>query len=137
MNKKRSTQLNTIWTKGSQTTLPSFQIKVEYFMHKNKTFLTKLFTRLYQKIPQLQNIALPDPYRVYRDIPMEIAIYDTKGRYKFVNDSYAGDDKTRDRLLGKTDDFYAEWQGINSDSLQKRKQYFQQILEEKDICQKG
>ena len=90
---------------------------------RNIDFLTGFLKGLFQKIPQITSA---DPYRVYREIPMEVAIYDTHGKYKFVNKLYGGDDKVTKRLLGQTDDFYAELRGINSDSLQKRRQYFQQ-----------
>lgn len=99
---------------------------------RNNNGLTGFLKRLFQRIPHLTSA---DPYRVYREIPMEIAIYDTQGKYKFVNKLYGGDDKVTRRLLGQTDDFYAKIKGINGDSLQKRRQYFQQILEEKKVIQ--
>jgi len=94
--------------------------------------LTGFLKKIFQKIPQITSA---DPYQVYREIPMEIAIYDVQGKYEFVNKLYGGDEKVSKRLLGRTDDFYAELRGINNDSLQKRRQYFQQILEEKKVIQ--
>ncbi len=66
---------------------------------------------------------------------MEVAIYDLQGKYTFVNQRYSADHSVAEKIIGQSDDFYARLNGISVESLTKRKQYFQQVLEEKKIVQ--
>ena len=76
-------------------------------------------------------INLKEVYHLFHDLPLEIAMYDIEGCYKFVNKLYEPDDDIRRQMIGKSDDFYFALKGIDSDSLNKRKEYFNQALEEK------
>ena len=78
-------------------------------------------------------INLKEVYHLFHDLPLEIAMYDIEGCYKFVNKLYEPDDDVRREMIGKNDDYYFALKGIDSESLLKRKEYFKQALEEKQI----
>ena len=100
-------------------------------MKKNDNGFAGILKKLIRKLPGLEDIVFKDPYHVYQNIPMEVAIYDLDGNYKFVNENYCRDEQTSKKIIGKKDKFYASLKGISLDSMQKRRQYFKQILKEK------
>ncbi len=78
-------------------------------------------------------INLKEVYHLFQDLPLEIAMYDMAGCYKFVNKLYEPDDEIRKEMIGKDDNYYFELKGLDADSLSKRKEYFNQALEDKQI----
>jgi len=68
---------------------------------------------------------------LFHDFPIEIAMYDLDGNYKFVNKLYATDQNIRKNIIGKDDAFYFNHLGINSESAEKRKKYFDRSILEK------
>jgi len=70
-------------------------------------------------------------YQLFKNIPIEIALYDLHGFYTYVNKYYAVDDKVREDIIGKDDAFYFKMSGINMDALIKRQTHFKEILERK------
>ena len=104
-------------------------------MKKNDNGFAGVLKKLLLKIPGLDDIVLQDPYHVYKNIPMEVAIYDLNGNYKYVNYSYTRDEQLSKKMIGKKDQFYAASKGISIDSLQKRGEYFDRTLKEKKVIQ--
>jgi len=104
-------------------------------MKKNDNGFAGTLKKLLQKLPGLEDIVIKDPYHIYQNIPMEVAIYDLEGNYKFVNESYCRDEQISKKIIGKKDKFYAALKGISTDSLQKRSQYFNQTIKEKKVIQ--
>jgi diguanylate cyclase (GGDEF)-like protein len=68
---------------------------------------------------------------LFQDFPIEIAMYDQEGNYKFVNKLYARDEELRKSLIDQNDEFFFNQMGITPDSAVKRKTFFHQALEEK------
>ena len=68
---------------------------------------------------------------LFQDFPIEIAMYDQEGNYKFVNKLYARDEELRKSLMDQNDEFFFNQMGITPDSAVKRKTFFHQALEEK------
>jgi len=68
---------------------------------------------------------------LFHDFPIEIAMYDPDGNYKFANKLYARNEELRKSLINQRDEFYFEKLGITPDSADKRKECFQRALEEK------
>ena len=88
-------------------------------------------------IPEVESsqkyINIKEIYHLFQDLPLEIAMYDLDGHYKFVNKLYEPDDEIRKQMIGKDDDDYFFLKGIDPESLLKRKEYFQQAVESKKI----
>jgi len=70
-------------------------------------------------------------YQLFRNIPIEIAIYDLNGYYTYVNRFYAADDKIREDIIGKDDAYYFKVIGISLDGLLKRQEHFRDSLKRK------
>jgi hypothetical protein len=54
-------------------------------------------------IPQFINFE--EVRELFHDLPIEIAMYDIKGNYEFVNKWYASDENIRKNLIGRDDDY--------------------------------
>jgi len=89
------------------------------------------FRTVIKNLPGLREIFIQDEYEIYKNVPMEVAIYDTDGKYKFVNKLYLSDDQLSGLITGKDDVFYGHLMGIQPESIKKRQQYFKQVLKEK------
>ncbi len=70
-------------------------------------------------------------YQLFRNIPLEIAIYDLQGYYTYVNRFYATDEKIRAEIIGKDDAYFFKVTGISLDGLVKRQEHFKEILKRK------
>lgn len=99
--------------------------------------LVKNITRLLDsgqfRLKTLTDLVGIDTLQIFNTIPIEIAIYDTAGRYKYVNQMYIGDDELRTAVIGKDDEFYFSQAGLQLESLETRKENFQRTLQEKRI----
>ncbi|OGB63763.1 MAG: hypothetical protein A2Y94_11555 [Caldithrix sp. RBG_13_44_9] len=104
-------------------------------MKEESSGLGQKLKNLSHNLPRLKELALQDPYEVYSNLPMEVAIYDLQGNYNFVNNRYIVDEKISRSLIGKSDEEFARLLGISTDSLQKRKQNFQRTLQENKVIQ--
>ncbi len=91
----------------------------------------KKIKNLTHNLPRLKELAFQDPFEVYANLPMEVAIYDLQGNYTFVNKRYIIDEEISQNLIGKNDDEFAKLLGISADSLQKRKENFQACPDKK------
>ena len=76
---------------------------------------------------------LVEIYDLFQDLPLEIAMYDINGKYKFVNKLYINDQKIRKSIIGNDDDYYVKIMGVSPESIKKRKKYFQRVLNEKQM----
>ena len=70
-------------------------------------------------------------YHVFQNMPLEIAIYNPNGTYKYMNKEYLSDEDIAQRIMGKDDYFYAETVGISPESLDKRREKLQEVLSRK------
>ena len=93
--------------------------------HKIDTFQTD-FT-------EVSHIDIQELYEIFQDLPIEIAMYDQHGKYKFVNKLYVQDDDIREEIIGKDDDYFFNLLGISPDSAIKRKEAFRRVMDEKRI----
>jgi diguanylate cyclase (GGDEF)-like protein len=88
-------------------------------------------------IPEVDNtqkyINIKEIYHLFHDLPLEIAMYDIDGCYKFVNKLYEPDDEIRKQMIGQDDDYYFTLKGIDTESLQKRQENFNQAIKSKKI----
>ncbi len=78
-------------------------------------------------------INLNEIYQLFQDLPLEIAMYDMKGRYKFVNQLYEKDPDIRKFMIGKDDQAYFARKGINPEQAAKRQLLFKQATDERRI----
>ena len=76
-------------------------------------------------------LTLGEAFQLFQDVPMEIAIYDLDGNYKYVNHYYSPDEEVRNAIIGKDDEYYFNRIGISNESIEKRKEYFRIALNEK------
>jgi len=76
-------------------------------------------------------LTLGEAFQLFHTVPMEIAIYDINGCYKYVNNYYAVDEEVRNAIIGKDDTYYFRLMGISLESIEKRKEYFNIVLNEK------
>ncbi len=76
-------------------------------------------------------VELLEAYEIFKNVPMEIAVYDLEGRYKFINENYCPNEYGRDTLIGKDDSVYFAMMGISPESGNKRKTHFERALTEK------
>jgi diguanylate cyclase (GGDEF)-like protein len=68
---------------------------------------------------------------LFNDLPIEIALYDLNGLYQFVNKWYAGDEKIRNDLIGKDDEYFFNILGVSQDAVQNRREFFKRSIKEK------
>jgi diguanylate cyclase (GGDEF)-like protein len=66
----------------------------------------------------------------FQNLPTEFAIFDLEGKYKFANLKYIVDKQIREQVIGHDDNFYFDLIGISEDCLEKRKEMFNQVIQE-------
>jgi len=74
-----------------------------------------------------------DQKEFYLNLPTEFAVFDLDGRYKFANSKYIPDQEKREDVIGKDDTVYFQIAGISDECIEKRKEMFERVLEEKRI----
>jgi diguanylate cyclase (GGDEF)-like protein len=72
-------------------------------------------------------------YNFFLDIPTEFAVFDLEGRYIFANAKYISDTEMREQIIGKQDKDYFQLAGISEECLEKRKEMFERVLDERKI----
>jgi len=78
-----------------------------------------------------QYINLSEVYHLFQDLPLEIAMYDTGGRYKFVNKAYEADESIRKKIIGQDDSYYFKLKGIPVEYAVKRREHFELAMQSK------
>ncbi len=78
-------------------------------------------------------ISIHEASQLFQNVPVEVAIYDLKGRYKFVNSLYASDEEVRRQIIGKDDVFYFNLIGIDPECAESRRGHFERAIKEKRI----
>jgi diguanylate cyclase (GGDEF)-like protein len=78
-----------------------------------------------------KKVAVAELLRIFEDLPIEIAVYDLKGIYKFVNNKYDVDEELRRSIIGRDDIFYFNKKGISKFCAEKRSEYFAQAIRER------
>lgn len=78
-------------------------------------------------------ISLSEVYHLFNDLPMEIAMFDAHGRYKFVNKLYEPDENIRREMIGQDDRFYFDLKGIDKNLADRRLDYFNQAISDKQV----
>ncbi len=73
-------------------------------------------------------VTLKHEYALLESIPMELAIFDLEGKYKFVNREYCPDPEMNKELIGQDDAYYLYRAGYNQDVVAKRHDYFKDVL---------
>ncbi|MFC2088922.1 EAL domain-containing protein [Calditrichota bacterium] len=81
---------------------------------------------------QQENIDYSD-YSFLEQLPMAVAIFDLSGKYKFVNKKYLLDESHKDDIIGKNDDYYFNLIGVSSDGVQRRREYFDRAIKQKEM----
>ncbi len=104
-------------------------------MRDNSHPFRNKFQKLRANLPRLKELIFQDSYDIYKNMPIEVAVYDLEGNYEFVNDRYTADSKISREIIGKDDLFYSQLLGIQHDSFQKRKEHFTEVLEKKTVVQ--
>ena len=95
--------------------------------------ISKLFSTDTGQTNQDGNLTSVDTMQLFRHIPIEIAIFDTDGKYRYTNPKYIGDAELRKSVLGKDDAFYFEKAGLSPEGLETRRYNFDRVLKEKRI----
>ena len=72
---------------------------------------------------------------VLNNIPADIAVFDDKHRYLFVNPKGISDPETRKWLIGKDDFDYCQHRGFHISLAMKRREFFNKIVEQKKIVE--
>ncbi len=66
-------------------------------------------------------------------LPVEIAILDTSGVYRFVNNNFITETEFAEKLIGQTDEFLYKNYKLDKESLDKRREVFKTVFDKKDI----
>jgi PAS domain S-box-containing protein len=67
--------------------------------------------------------------------PIEVIVYSSDGKYRFVNPAVASDEQMREWLIGKSDFEYCEQFGFHMEVALRRRTYRKQAVEEKKtVC---
>lgn len=74
---------------------------------------------------------LIEAFQLINNVPIEFAIYDLNGKYKYVNDQYIADENLRKSIIGKDDSYLFKKLGISSDCHEERKLHFEKAISEK------
>jgi diguanylate cyclase (GGDEF)-like protein len=70
-------------------------------------------------------------YKFLEQLPMEAAVFDLSGNYKYVNAEYIIEEKFKNEIIGKDDNYYFKLIGISSECADKRKDLLNKVLKEK------
>jgi len=68
---------------------------------------------------------------ILNKIPTEIAVYDAKEQYLYINPKGIHNDEDRAWIIGKTDFEYCDFKGMNTDLAAKRHDAFQEVKKNK------
>ena len=90
-----------------------------------------LWVSLVQFFQSFFSLELKSFYKFLENIPFEIAIYDRKGNYEFINSHYFTANVPRSDLIGKDDLFLFKSGRLDSSSLENRLHHFQQVVRSK------
>jgi len=74
---------------------------------------------------------LIEAFQLINNVPIEFAIYDLDGKYKYVNEQYLSDDELRSLIIGKDDAYLFNELGISVDCNEERKVHFEKAVKEK------
>lgn len=86
-----------------------------------------------RKIAEAEVAELKSFYQnVLGDLPMEIAVFDTRGRYMYLNRAAVSDDQIRKWLIGRTSIDYARHTGKEIDLFEERHRWLESALEAKE-----
>lgn len=96
-----------------------------------KTSAIRKIKIFFVNLSKIKSVVSQDPYSVYLNIPMDVAIYNNQGKYIFTNKEYLADEKSARSLINKDDLYYAQIAGISPDSFKKRNEIFKRVLEKK------
>ena len=80
-----------------------------------------------------KNLSSVDLIQLFQNVPIEIAILDTEGKYRYVNEKYIGDEELRSSIIGQDDEFYFERSGFDPEGLEVRRYNLERVLKEKRI----
>ncbi len=80
-------------------------------------------------------VQLENYFKTLNTIPMEIAAFDPKGRFIFLNDYFMTNGVAPKEFIGKDDEYYFYRLGIDPESIATRKKYFRQAIKIKRIVQ--
>lgn len=85
-----------------------------------------------QKLAEAETQRLKTLYRdILDNLPLQIAIFDTEGRFLYVNPAGLSDPKTREWVLGKTEIEFLKDTGRDPSLGEKRARYLQQTISER------
>ncbi|MBN2367006.1 MAG: bifunctional diguanylate cyclase/phosphodiesterase [Calditrichaeota bacterium] len=104
-------------------------------MQKNHSNFFDKIKKLRTNLPRLKELVFQDPFDIYSNMPIEVAIYDTDGKYVFVNERYLSDPEISDKIIGEDDLYLCSLMGIQKESLEKRRQHFGEAIETRKIIQ--
>jgi len=76
-------------------------------------------------------ISVREASQLFQHVPVEVAIYDLKGRYKYVNPLYATDEEIRKKIIGKDDAYFFDMIGISRECVENRRRHFERAVSEK------
>lgn len=95
-------------------------------------FMSDFFRAFLDRITfRNSRFSLRHEYGLLQRIPMELAVYDLDGKYRFVNHEYCPDAETAKDVINQDDAYYFYRHGINQDAVAKRKEQFKKALKEK------
>jgi len=69
-------------------------------------------------------------YSYLDQLPMEAAVFDLKGNYKYYNEKYIIKSLSQNDIIGNNDFYYFKQAGIAAECAQKRSDLFNQVIEE-------
>lgn len=70
--------------------------------------------------------------RILDNVPVDIALFNTKHQYQYINKIAVKDDDARNWLIGRTDFEYCDYRGKDTTVAEARRKYFNSALNKKD-----
>ncbi|MBC5991588.1 PAS domain S-box protein [Pontibacter cellulosilyticus] len=91
-------------------------------------------TTLHQKSKEL--LRQKDFYEsILNHIPSDVAVYNNKLEYLFLNPAAIKDPELRKWIIGKTNEDYSRYRGIPQERMKQRGAYLQRVLDEKALIE--
>ncbi len=76
-------------------------------------------------------LSVHEATQLFQYVPVEVAIYDLKGRYKYVNSLYATDEEIRSKIIGKDDAYFFTLIGVSPECAESRLSHFERAISER------
>lgn len=80
---------------------------------------------------KIKSLEKREANQLIENLPIELAVYDLAGNYKYVNEIYIVDEQLRKNVIGKNDEYYFNQLGVSLDFAKTRKKHLATVIQNK------